>query len=65
VILGREGIDGGRATLADWLGHAAWWLALLATLIGQYVMGLPVIRADDTTILAPGHGKTRTGRCCD
>jgi hypothetical protein len=26
------------------LGHAAWWLAPLAALIGQYVMGLPVIR---------------------
>jgi transposase len=64
VILAREGIDIDRATLADWLGHAAWWLAPLAALIGQYVMGLPVIHTDDTTIkvLAPGNGKTRTGR---
>ena len=64
VILAREGIDIDRATLADWLGHAAWWLAPLAALIGQYVMGLPVIHTDDTTIevLAPGHGRTRTGR---
>lgn len=64
VILAREGIEIDRATLADWLGHAAWWLAPLAVLIGQYVMGLPVIHTDDTTIkvLAPGHGKTRTGR---
>ena len=64
VILAREGIDIDRATLADWLGHAAWWLAPLAALIGQYVMGLPVIHTDDTTIkvLAPSHGRTRTGR---
>lgn len=64
VILAREGIEIDRATLADWLGRAAWWLAPLAVLIGQYVMGLPVIHTDDTTIkvLAPGHGKTRTGR---
>jgi hypothetical protein len=64
VILAREGIEIGRATLADWLGHAAWWLTPLAVLIGQYVMSLPVIHTDDTTIkvLAPGHGKTRTGR---
>lgn len=36
----------------------------LAALIGNYVMGLPVIHTDDTTIrvLAPGHGKTRTAR---
>ena len=64
VILAREGIEIDRATLADWLGHAAWWLAPLAVLIGQYVMRSPVIHTDDTTIkvLAPGHGQTRTAR---
>jgi transposase len=43
VILAREGIEIDRATLADWLGHAAWWLAPLAIMIGQYIMSLPVI----------------------
>ena len=64
VILGREGIEIDRATLADWLGHAAWWLAPLAVLIGHHVMRSPVIYTDDTTIkvLAPGHGQTRTAR---
>jgi transposase len=64
VILGREGIEIDRATLADWLGHAAWWLSPLAVLIGQYLMRSPVIHTDDTTIkvLAPGHGQTRTAR---
>ena len=64
VILAREGIEIDRATLADWMGHAAWWLTPVAALIGRYVMSSPVIHTDDTTIkvLAPGHGKTRTGR---
>ncbi len=64
VILARERVEIDRATLADWLGHAARWLAPLAVLIGNYVMGLPVIHTDDTTIkvLAPSYGKTRTAR---
>ncbi len=44
VILTREGIDLDRATLADWLGHAAWWLTSLAALVDQQVMSLPVIQ---------------------
>jgi len=64
AILEREGIEIERATLAEWVGHAAWWLAPLAALIGTHVMAAPVIHTDDTPIavLAPGHGKTRTGR---
>jgi transposase len=64
AILAREGIEFERATLADWVGHAAWWLAPLARLIGMHVMAALVIHTDDTPIkvLAPGNGKTRTGR---
>lgn len=64
AILAREGIEIERATLADWVGHAAWWLLPLAQLIGVHVMAAPVIHTDDTPIavLAPGNGKTRTGR---
>jgi len=64
AILAREGIEIERATLADWVGHAAWWMAPLAELIGGHVMAAPVIHTDDTPIavLAPGNGKTRTGR---
>jgi transposase len=64
AILVREGIEIERATLADWIGHAAWWLAPLAQLIGAYVIAAPVIHTDDTPIkvLAPGNGKTRIGR---
>ncbi|ASG24338.1 IS66 family transposase [Nitrospirillum viridazoti] len=64
AILAREGIAIERATLADWVGHAAWWVAPLAGLIGAHVMAAPVIHTDDTPIkvLAPGNGQTRLGR---
>lgn len=64
AVLAREGIAIERATLADWVGHAAWWVMPLAALIGAHVMAAPIIHTDDTPIavLAPGNGKTRTGR---
>lgn len=64
AILAREGIEIERATLADWVGHAAWWVMPLAEQIGAHVMAAPIIHTDDTPIavLAPGNGKTRTGR---
>jgi transposase len=64
AILAREGIEIERATLADWVGHAAWWVSPLASMIGAYVMAAGVIHTDDTPIavLAPGLGRTRTGR---
>lgn len=64
VILAREGIDIDRVTLADWVGHAVWWLTPLAELIGAYIMANPVLHTDDTTIsvLAPGLGRTRIAR---
>lgn len=64
AIFLREGIEIERATLADWVGRVAWWVAPLAALIGSQVMAAPVLHTDDTPIavLAPGNGKTRTGR---
>jgi transposase len=64
AILAREGIEIERATLADWVGHAAWWVSPLAAMIGAYVMAAEVIHTDDTPIavLAPSLGRTRTGR---
>jgi transposase len=60
----RQGIEIERQTLADWMGHAAWWLAPVAEMIGAHVMAAPAIHSDDTPIrvLAPGFGKTRTAR---
>ncbi len=64
AILAREGVEIERATLADWVGHAAWWLAPLAAIIGAHVKTAPVIHTDDTPVplLSPGLGRTRTGR---
>ena len=63
-IYARDGIDLDRGLLADWLGQVAWLLAPLAELIGEHVMAGRVIHADDTPVpvLAPGAGKTKTGR---
>ncbi len=63
-ILAREGVEIERQTLADWVGHGAWWLRPLATAIGTHAMAQGVIWTDDTPIrvLAPGRGRTRLGR---
>jgi hypothetical protein len=63
-IFAREGIEIDRATLADWMGHVAWWVMPLAERIGEYVLGHDVVWTDDTPIrtLAPGNGKTRISR---
>ena len=63
-IIARGGVDIDRATLCDWVGRAAWWLAPVADAIGRHVMAAPVIHTDDTPIgvLAPGNRKTKTGR---
>ena len=63
-ILAREGVEIDRTTMAEWMGHVAWWLRPLAALISDYVMAQPVIWTDDTPIrtLAPGTGKTRLSR---
>ena len=63
-IIARDGVDIDRATLCDWVGRAAWWLAPVADAIARHVMAASVIHTDDTPIgvLAPGRGRTRTGR---
>ena len=64
AIHAREGVELDRATLADWVGQAVFLLTPLAEAIGRHVRAGAVLHADDTTVpvLAPGHGKTRTGR---
>lgn len=63
-ILAREGVEIERQTLADWVGHGAWWLRPLAEAIGAHALGQGVVWTDDTPIrvLAPGRGRTRIGR---
>jgi len=64
VIYAREGVELDRATLADWVGQAEFLLSPLAEAIGRHIRAGSVLHADDTTVpvLAPGEGKTRTGR---
>ena len=63
-IYAREGIDLDRSTLAGWVGAASELLAPLADEIRKHVMAASKIHADDTPVpvLAPGNGKTKTGR---
>jgi transposase len=63
-IYARDGVDLDRATLASWVGKAAWLVEPLAERIGRHVMAGSVIHADDTPVpvLAPGNGKTKEGR---
>lgn len=64
VIHAREGVDLDRSTLADWVGQAVFLLLPLAEAIGRHVRAGAALHADDTTVpvLAPGLGRTRTGR---
>ena len=63
-IYKREGVDLDRSTMADWVGTTAALLRPLVEAIGQHVRAGQVLHADDTPmkVLAPGHGKTKTGR---
>ena len=63
-IYAREGVDISRSTLADWMGQVSWLLQPLVDRISDHVMASPKLHADDTPVpvLAPGTGKTATGR---
>jgi hypothetical protein len=64
VIYARQGVDLDRSTMADWMGSAAALLRPLVEAIRKHVCAGPVLHVDDTTVpvLAPGLGRTRTGR---
>jgi transposase len=64
AIYARQGITLDRATLANWVGHACWWLQPLQQLMITTILSSGKIFADDTTVpvLDPGRGKTKTGR---
>jgi transposase len=63
-IYGREGIELDRSTLADWVGGASRMLAPLVEQLRRYVLSTAKLHGDDTPVpvLAPGNGKTKTGR---
>lgn len=63
-IYARDSVELDRATLAGWVGQAARLLAPLIEAVGRHVMAAEKLHADDTPVpvLAPGMGKTKTGR---
>ena len=60
----REGVELERSTLADWVGGTSQLLDPLVEALRRYVMAASKVHADDTPVpvLAPGNGKTKTGR---
>ena len=64
-IYAREGVELRTSTLSGWVGATAAALKPLVDLLREEVIaGSDVLHGDDTTvpILAPGTGKTKTGR---
>ncbi len=63
-IYAREGVDLDRSTLAGWVGASSELLTPLVEALRKYVLSAKKIHADDTPVpvLAPGNGKTKTGR---
>jgi hypothetical protein len=63
-IYARAGVELERSTLADWVGGTSELLDPLVVALRRYVMAAGKVHADDTPVpvLAPGNGKTKTGR---
>jgi transposase len=63
-IYAREGVDIDRSTMAGWVEQVHELLDPLVAALGRYVLAAQKVHADDTPVkvLAPGQGKTRTGR---
>ena len=64
-IYARQGVEIERSTLASWVGGASELLAPLIDAIQEHVLAGAKLHADDTLpipVLAPGSGKTKTGR---
>jgi transposase len=63
-IYARQEVELERSTLADWVGGSSRLLEPLVEALHRYVTAAGKLHADDTPVpvLAPGQGKTRTGR---
>jgi transposase len=63
-IYARQDVELERSTLADWVGGSARLLQPLVEALRRYVTAADKLHADDTPVpvLAPGQGKTKTGR---
>jgi transposase len=60
----REGVELPRSLLAQWVGSVSELLTPLTDALRAHVFAADVVHADDTPlpVLAPGLGKTKTGR---
>jgi transposase len=63
-IFAREGLELDRPLLAQWVGNVSALLIPLTDALRTHVLAADVVHADDTPlpVLAPGRGKTKTGR---
>jgi transposase len=63
-IFAREGVNLETSTLSGWVGATAAALQPLIDALAAEVMGSDTLHVDDTPVpvLAPGTGKTKTGR---
>jgi transposase len=63
-IYARQGVELERSTMADWVGGCSRLLEPLLEGLRRYVTAAGKLHADDTPVpvLAPGQGKTKTGR---
>jgi transposase len=63
-IYAREGVELERSTMADWVGGTAQLLEPLVEGLRRHVVAAGKLHADDTPVpvLAPGNGRTKTGR---
>jgi transposase len=63
-IYAREGVELDRSTLADWVCDTSALFEPLVEALRRHVMAAEKLHADDTPVpvLAPGNGKTKTGR---
>ena len=64
AIYARDGLNLDRSTLSDWVGQAVWLLQPILEGIRRHVFAAEKVHGDDTPVpvLAPGLGRTRTGR---
>jgi transposase len=63
-IYARQGVELDCSTLAGWVGATSELLAPLVDAVRRHVLSTTKLHADDTPVpvLAPGNGKTKTGR---
>jgi transposase len=63
-IFEREGVELDRSTLADWVAGTSELMKPLAEALREHVLQGEKLHADDVPVpvLAPGMGKTKTGR---